>query len=74
MQLVQRYLLNSNVLLTADVAGNITEYKALYSRRLNIYRGIDNKITFQVLNADQKPVSILNTYTPNFKCLTKKHD
>ena len=32
MQLVQRYLLNSNVLLTADVAGNITEYKALYSR------------------------------------------
>tara|TARA_Y100001968_G_C19422482_1_gene752540 strand:+ start:813 stop:1622 length:810 start_codon:yes stop_codon:yes gene_type:complete len=72
MQLVQRYLLNSNVLLTADVAGNITEYKALYSRRLNIYRGIDNKITFQVLNADQKPVSILNIYTPKFMMFDEK--
>ena len=67
MQSVQRYLLNSSVLLTADVAGNVTEYKTLYSRRLNIYRGIDNKITFEVINADQKPVSILNTYTPKFK-------
>ena len=67
MQLVQRYLLNSTILLTADVAGNITEYKHLYQRRLNIYRGIDNKISFKVINADQKPVSILSTYVPKFK-------
>lgn len=67
MQLVQRYLLNSTVLLTADLAGNVTEYKHLYQRRLNIYRGIDNKISFQVINADQKSVSILGTYTPKFK-------
>lgn len=72
MQLVQRYLLNSSVLLTTNGAGNVTEYKALYSRRLNIYRGIDNKISFQVINADQKPVSILNTYTPTFKMFDEK--
>ena len=54
------------------MAGNVTEYKTLYSRRLNIYRGIDNKITFEVINADQKPVSILNTYTPNFKMFDEK--
>ena len=72
MQLVQRYLLNSNVLLTADLAGNVTEYRALYQRRLNIYRGIDNKISFAVVNADQKPVSILNTYTVNFKMFDEK--
>jgi hypothetical protein len=67
MQLVQRYLLNNSVLLTANVAGQVTEYKSLYQRRLNIFRGIDNKIQFKIINADQKPVSILNSYTPKFK-------
>jgi len=67
MQLVPKYLLNNSVTLTANLAGEITEYRAVYQRNINVARGIDNTIQFNVLNADQKPVSILNTYTPKFK-------
>jgi hypothetical protein len=67
MQLVPKYLLNNSVTLTANLAGEITEYRSVYQRNVNIVRGIDNVIQFNVLNADQKPVSILNTYTPKFK-------
>tara|TARA_B110000305_G_scaffold75614_1_gene84854 strand:- start:10941 stop:11726 length:786 start_codon:yes stop_codon:yes gene_type:complete len=67
MQLVSKYLLNNNVTLTANLAGEITEYRSVYQRNLNIAKGIDNPIQFNVLNADQKPVSILNTYTPKFQ-------
>ena len=67
MQLVPKYLLNNSVSLTANLAGQITEYRAVYQRNINVVRGIDNTIQFNVLNADQKPVSILNTYTPKFK-------
>ena len=67
MQLVSKYLLNNNVTLTANLAGEITEYRSVYQRNLNLVRGIDNVIQFNVLNADQKPVSILNTYTPKFQ-------
>ena len=67
MQLVPKYLLNNSVTLTANLAGEITEYRAVYQRNINVARGIANTIQFNVLNADQKPVSILNTYTPKFK-------
>ena len=67
MQLVPKYLLNNSVSLTANLAGQITEYRAVYQRNINVARGIDNTIQFNVLNADQKPVSILNTYTPKFQ-------
>lgn len=67
MQLVPKYLLNNSVTLTANLAGEITEYRAVYQRNINVVRGIDNTIQFNVLNADQKPVSILNIYTPKFK-------
>ncbi len=67
MQLVPKYLLNNSVTLTANLAGEITEYRSVYQRNLNLVRGIDNVIQFNVLNADQKPVSILNTYTPKFQ-------
>lgn len=67
MQLVPKYLLNNNVILTANLAGEITEYRAVYQRNINVVRGIDNTIQFSVINADQKPVNILNIYTPKFK-------
>ena len=67
MQLVPKYLLNNSVTLTANLAGEITEYRSVYQRNLNIAKGIDNTVQFNVLNADQKPVSILNTYTPKFQ-------
>ena len=67
MQLVPKYLLNNSVSLTANLAGEVTEYRTVYQRNINVYRGIDTAIQFNVLNADQKPVSILNIYTPKFK-------
>ena len=38
----------------------------MYQRTMKVYRGIDNVLTFEIKNPDQKPVSILNTYTPKF--------
>ena len=66
MQLIYRYLVNNKVLLTVDLAGEITEYKSVYQRNIKIYRGIDNLITFQLNNADQKAISIDTEYTPTF--------
>ena len=67
MQLVPKYLLNNSVSLIANLAGEVTEYRPVYTRDINVVRGIDNTVQFNVLNADQKAVSILNTYTPKFK-------
>ena len=61
MQLVPKYLLNNSVSLIANLAGEVTEYRPVYTRDINVVRGIDNAIQFNVLNADQKAVSILNT-------------
>ena len=37
----------------------------MYQKTLNVYRGIDNILHFEVKNHDQKPVS-LQGYTPKF--------
>ena len=63
-QLTYRYLASNQVGLIADLANNITEYRPVYQRTIQLYRGIDNTISFEIKNSDQKPVSILNTYTP----------
>ena len=65
MQLVPRYLVSNRTHIVADVAGFITEYRQVYNRQLQVYKGIDNVLQFKVLNADQKPVEIVN-YTPKF--------
>jgi hypothetical protein len=66
MQLAPRYLVKNRTTIIADVAGFITEYRPVYSRQLQVYRGIDNVLEFRVLNADQKPVNI-SSYTPKFQ-------
>ena len=67
MQLTPRYLVNNKTNLVADLATGITtEYRKVYEKNLQIYRGIDNVLTFEIKNNDQKPISILNTYTPKF--------
>ena len=63
MQLSSRYLVNNTTTLVADVAGFITEYRPVYNRSLEVYKGIDNTLQFRLLNADQKPVNV-TTYTP----------
>mgnify|MGYP001206851850 CR=1 FL=1 len=67
MQLIRRYLLNNRIVLTANLAGQVTRYRSVYQRNINVYRNIDNVLQFEVKNADEKAVSILNTYTPKFK-------
>ena len=65
MQLLPRYLCNNITTLIADVAGFITEYRPVYSKQLQLYKGIDNVLEFRLLNADQKPVNV-TSYTPKF--------
>ena len=66
MQLTYRYLATNKSVLIADLTNNITEYRPVYARNMTVYRGIDNVLTFEIKNPDQKPVSILNTYKPYF--------
>lgn len=66
MQLTYRYLATNKSVLIADLTNNITEYRPVYTRNMTVYRGIDNTLTFEIKNPDQKPISILNTYTPKF--------
>ena len=63
MQLLPRYLCNNITTVIADMAGFITEYRPVYSKQLQVYKGIDNVLEFRLLNADQKPVDI-TSYTP----------
>ncbi len=64
-QLIPRYLVNNRIQIIANESGFVTEYKPVYQRQIKIYKNIDNKIQFRVLNADQKPLSI-SSYTPKF--------
>lgn len=67
MQLTPRYLVNDKTNLVADLATGITtEFRTVYAKNLKVYRGIDNTLTFEIKNNDQKPISILNLYTPMF--------
>jgi len=63
MQVLPRYLVKNVTTLVADVAGFVTEYRPVYSKQLQLYKGIDNVLEFRLLNADQKPVDI-TSYVP----------
>lgn len=65
MQLLPRYLLKNRITLVANLAGFIVEYKPVYQRQVQVYKGIENTIEFRLLNADQKPVNT-SAYTPKF--------
>ena len=65
MQLLPRYLVKNTTTVVADMTGFITEYRPVYSKQLQVYKGIDNVLEFRLLNADQKPVDI-TSYTPKF--------
>ena len=65
MQLLPRYLVDNTTTVVADLAGFITEYRPVYNKQLQLYKGIDNVLEFRLLNADQKPVDI-TSYTPKF--------
>lgn len=66
MQLIPRYLVSNRSIITANEAGFVTEYRPVYNRQLQVYKGIDNVLEFKLLNADQKPIS-LTGYTAKFR-------
>jgi hypothetical protein len=61
MQLIPRYLVNNRINLVSSETGFVVEYRPVYTRDLKVYRGIDNKLQFRLLNADQKPVTVTGT-------------
>lgn len=65
MQLTPRYLVSNRITLVANVAGFVTEYRPVYSRQLQVYKGIDNVLEFRLMNADQRPIDTTQ-YIPKF--------
>jgi len=63
MQKTYRYLAKNKIIVVADLNGFVTEYKPVYQRTLEVYKGIDNLLYFEVKNHDQKNVD-LDGYTP----------
>lgn len=61
MQLIPRYLVNDKIFIISNDTGFVTEYRPVYTRQVKVYKGIDNKIQFRLLNADQKPIRITDT-------------
>ena len=60
-----RYLAPNRIIVLANEAGHVTEYKPVYSRNLQVYKGIDNVLEFKLINPDQKPLDV-DRYTPKF--------
>lgn len=59
--LIPRYLVNNKIDILLNDTGHLVEYRPVYSRQIKMYRGIDNKFQFRMLNNDQKPVTITDT-------------
>jgi hypothetical protein len=60
MQKVQSYLYPNRVILIADLAGFTVENTIVYAKTVKIYKGIDNVIQFDIQNADQKRLDLVN--------------
>ena len=68
MQLIPRYLVNNKTTIIANEAGFVTEYRSVYQKHIQVYKGIDNILQFKLLNADQKPIDLtVKGYTPKFQ-------
>lgn len=63
MQITPRYLVNNRITIIANEAGAITEYRPVYQRHVQVYKGIDNTLQFKLINSDQKPINT-SQYTP----------
>ena len=53
---IQRYLLKNRITAVINEQGIATEYKPVYQRNVTVYKGIDNKLQFKLINQDQKPI------------------
>lgn len=66
-----RYLVKNKTFIVIDESNGITEFRPVYKRRLQVYKGIKNRLEFKVLNQDQKPVDI-EGYTPVFQAFNER--
>jgi hypothetical protein len=64
MQSISFYLYSNRIdVYTNSFVDSLTErYRRVYNRNLKIYRGVNNKIDFQVKNSDQKKTNINSSY------------
>jgi hypothetical protein len=69
---ISRYLVSNRIQILANEAGYVTEYKPVYQRNINVYRGISNTLEFRLKNADQKPVAV-DDYTIHFAAFDEDH-
>jgi len=65
MQLTPRYLISNKINVVVNLAGFITEYRPVYQRQIQVYKGIDNVLQFRLLNANQRPIDVYQ-YIPKF--------
>jgi hypothetical protein len=63
MQKIPVYLVPNRIKVIASLSGDRTEFRQVYQRTIKLYKGIDNRLEFQVKNSDQKPIDVA-TYTP----------
>ena len=63
MQLTPRYLVSNRSIVVLDKDFIAREFRPVYARNLEIYKNINNKLQFKILNQDQKPVD-LSLYIP----------
>jgi len=58
MQKISSYLYPNRINVVADVAVFPVRYKIVYQNRIKIYQGVDNVLTFDVKNSDQKRIDL----------------
>lgn len=58
MQKVSSYLYPNKINVVADVAVFPTRWNIVYQNRVKLYQGVDNVLTIDVKNADQKRIDI----------------
>jgi len=73
MQLLPRYLVSNKINIVANLAGFVTEYRPVYKRQVQVYKGIDNVLEFKLLNVDQKPINTQG-YTPKFRAFDENNN
>jgi len=58
MQKISSYLYPNRISVVADLALFPVRWKIVYQNRIKIYKGVDNVLTLDVKNADQKRIDI----------------
>ena len=66
MRKISSYLYPNRIQLLADLAGFTTEYTNVYQRTVKLYKGVDNVIEFDIKNADQKRIGLVDSFEPAY--------